>query len=133
MSNPCKQNFIDLVGNDFSWWAKYLNMEERILRRIIAGKWTIHIQTAQRIIDRINEQTWDKLLIDFYFEASELKGNEKSRWVIYSYNDNLSDSEKASIVRYIIEKRWHAFAILDIFIFLLFVWIIGIILFYFFQ
>lgn len=133
MSNPCKQNLIDLVDNDFSWWAKYLNLEERTLKRIIEGKWTIHIETAQRIIDRINEQTWDKLLIDFYFEASELKGNEKDRWVIYSYNDNLSDSEKASIVRYLIEKRWHAFTILDIFIFLLFVWIIGIILLYFFQ
>lgn len=108
-------------------------MDVRTIQKLLDGTGAIHIKTAQKIVDRINEQTGSKFELDVFFNLEELMGYEKERKVIYTYsNEWLSEDDKASLVRYILEKRWHAFSLLDIFIFFFFLGLIGVILSYFF-
>lgn len=131
MPSPYKKNIIDLLSNDISWWAKYLVLEKRTLKNIIEQKGTIHIRTAHRIVDWINKKTWEKAWIDFYFDVAGLRGGDQYREVKYSYTDTLSDTEKSNLIRFIIEKKWHAFSLLDVLLFLLALGIISIIIMYF--
>ncbi len=129
MPNPCKPLLLDFLKDDLSWWAKYLKIDIRILRKIIGGTGTLHVETAKKIMKRIDEISGEKNDIEKFFILSELKGYEKERKVIYEESENLlSKDEWISIVRYVIEKRWEAFSISDVLIFIFILGILGIIL-----
>ncbi len=130
----CKTPLLESLKEDtLAWWAKYLRMDVRIIQKLLDGTGTIHIKTAQKIVDRINEQTGSKFELDVFFNPEELIGHEKERKVIYTYSDVwLSEAEKASLGRYILEKRWHAFSILDVFVFCFLLSIVALIVLYFF-
>lgn len=96
-----------------------------MIQKIIDGTGTIHLKTAQDIIKNMNEKTGDKDTIEKYFYTDRLIGYKQDREVKYQYAVNtLTDIEKADIIRYILEKRWHAFSLLEI---LLFIFVIGMI------
>jgi hypothetical protein len=80
-------------------------------------------------MQRIDELSGEKNDIEKFFTLSELKGYEKERKIIYEESENLlSKDEWISIVRYVIEKRWDAFSISDVLIFIFILGILGIIL-----
>lgn len=128
----CKPSLLEFFKKDtLATWAKFLKMNIRTLQKLLDGTGTIHIKTAEKIIDRINEQTGNTIELDVFFNLEELIGYEKERKVVYTYSDEwLSDAEKASLIRYILEKRWHAFSIFDILVFLLILGVIGLIISY---
>lgn len=129
----CKAPLLESLKEDtLAWWAKYLKMDIRTLQKLLDGTGTIHIKTAQKIVNRINEQTGSKFELDVFFNLDELKGYEKEREVVYEASWNpLSKEEWISVVRYVIEKRWDAFSILDVFIFTLIVSVIALLILYF--
>lgn len=130
----CKAPLLESLKEDtLAWWAKYLRVDIRILQKLLDGTGTMHIKTAQKIVDRINDQTGSRFELDVFFNLDELIGHEKERKVIYTYsNEWLSEADKASLIRYILEKRWHAFSIIDVFVFCLFLSVIALIALYFF-
>ena len=80
----CKPSLLESLKEDtLTSWAKYLRMDLRTLQKLLGGTGTIHIKTAQKIVDRINEQTGSKFELDVFFNLDELKGHEKEREVVY--------------------------------------------------
>ena len=133
MLTPCKPLIIEFLKEDIAWWAKYLKIDSRILRKLVNGTGTIRIETARAIMERIDELTGEKNDIERFFILSELKGEEKERKVIYEESTDLfTKDDWISIVRYVIEKRFDAFSVLDVLIFLVVVGILGVVLSYFF-
>lgn len=133
MPTACKPLLLEFLKEDIAWWAKYLEIDPRILRKLVNGTGAIRIETARAIIERIDELTGEKNDIERFFVLSELKGQEKKRKVVYEESADLFTKEDwISIVRYVIEKRFDAFSVLDVLIFLLFVGILGVVLSYFF-
>jgi hypothetical protein len=129
MISPCKTLLLDFLQDDLVWWARYLKTDIRILRKLQDGTGTIHLKTAMKIMERIDKETWEKNDIENYFILSELKGYEKERKVIYEESENLfTKDDWISIVRYIIEKRWDAFSLSDILLFIFILALIGIII-----
>ncbi len=129
MPNPCKSLLLDFLKDDLAWWAKYLKIDIRILRKLLSGTGTIHVETARKIMKRIDEISGEENDIEKFFTLSELKGYEKERKIIYEESENLlSKDEWISIVRYIIEKRWDAFSISDVLIFIFALGILGLII-----
>lgn len=133
MPTPCKPLLLDFLHDDLSWWAKYLKIDIRILRKLLSGTGTINIETARKIVKRIDEISGEKNDIENFFILSELKGEEKERKVIYEESADLfTKDDWISIVRYVIEKRFDAFSVFDVLIFILVVGILGVLLSYFF-
>lgn len=130
----CKTSLLESFKEDsLTSWAKYLKMDVRTIRKLLDGTGTIHIKTAQKIVNRINQQTGNTFELDVFFNLDELIGYENERKVIYTYsNEWLSEADKASLIRYILEKKWHAFSIFDILVFFLILGVIGLIISYFF-
>lgn len=80
-------------------------------------------------MERIDKETWEQNNIENFFILSELKWYEKERKVIYEESKNLfTKDDWISIVRYIIEKRWDAFSLSDILLFIFTLALIGIII-----
>lgn len=80
----CKASLLESFQEDtLASWAKYLKMDIRTLEKILDGTGTIHIKTAKKIVDRINEQTGSNFELDVFFNLDELKGYEKEREVVY--------------------------------------------------
>lgn len=125
MNSPCKPIMLEILHDDLPWWSRFLKTDIRVIQKIIDGTGTIHLKTAQDIIKNMNEKTGDKDTIEKYFYTDRLIGYKQDREVKYQYAVNtLTDIEKADIIRYILEKRWHAFSLLEI---LLFIFVIGMI------
>ena len=79
----CKNSLLESFKEDtLTSWAKYLKMDIRTIQKLLDGTGTIHVKTAQKIVDRINEQTGNKFELDVFFNIEELKGYEKKREVI---------------------------------------------------
>ena len=124
MIKACKAPLLESLKEDtLAWWAKYLKMDIRTLQKLLDGTGTIHIKTAQKIVNRINEQTGSKFELDVFFNPEELKGYEKEREVIIKNTGRvMTDDDWISVVRYMIEGKWEAFWIMDVLIFIFFVW-----------
>lgn len=119
----CKPSLLESLKEDtFASWAKYLRVDVRVLQKLLDGTGTIHIKTAQKIVDKINEQTGNKFELDVFFNLDELKGYEKEREVIIKNTGRvMTDDDWISVVRYMIEGKWEAFGIIDVFVFTLIV------------
>lgn len=122
----CKAPLLESLKEDtLAWWAKYLRMDIRTLQKLLDGTGTIHIKTAQKIVDRINEQTGSKFELDVFFNLNELKGYEKEREVIIkNVGRVMTEDDWISVVRYMIEGKWEAFWIKDVLIFIFLVTLI---------
>jgi len=74
----CKENLLKFLKEDtVDSWARFLKTDIRIIEKLLDGTGTIHVKTAQKIVDRINERTGDKFKLDTFFNLEELKGYEK--------------------------------------------------------
>jgi hypothetical protein len=84
----CKENILEFLKEDsLTSWAKYLKMDVRVIRKLLDGTGTIHIKTAQKIVNRINQQTGNRFELDVFFNLDELIGYENERKVIYTYSN----------------------------------------------
>ena len=80
----CKDSLLESFKEDaLASWAKYLKMDIRTIQKLLDGTGTIHIKTAQKIVDKINEKSGNKFELDVFFNLDELKGYEKKREVIF--------------------------------------------------
>lgn len=114
----CKNSLLESFKEDtLTSWAKYLKMDIRTIQKLLDGTGTIHIKTAQKIVDRINEQTGNKFDLDIFFNVEELKGYEKKREVIIEWKEQMTDEDWISMVRYVFERKFEAFALKDVFYF----------------
>lgn len=86
-----------------------LKIDPRVREKLLSWKWTIHYNTALKILKEIQEVTWEKYILKDLFNLNEFKWYEAERKVIYTYSENwLSDKEWASLIRFILEGRWHS-------------------------
>lgn len=84
-----------------------IHMDIRIYNKIFQWTWTIHINTAHKIINQIYEKTGVKYNIGDLFIRDNLKWIEKDREVVYEESENLfTKDDWISVVRYVIEKKW---------------------------
>lgn len=84
-----------------------IHIDIRIYNKIFQWTWTIHINTAHKIINQIYEKIGVKYSIADLFIRDNLKWRERDRVVIYEESENLfTKDDWISLVRYVIEKRW---------------------------
>jgi len=123
----CKENLLKFLKEDtVDSWARFLKTDIRIIEKLLDGTGTIHVKTAQKIVDRINERTGDKFKLDTFFHLEELKGYEKWREIIVEYGKDPMDTEEwVSIVHFVLTKKFRGVGLLDVLLLLL---LLGIIL-----
>lgn len=134
MPNAIQENFLQEILRDLTKWSKILKIDSRVLAKITHGESTIHIKTAQKMLDALIEHTGEEKKLEDVFILSELKGYESERKVIYEESrDQFTKDDWISIVRYVIEKRFDALTLLEVLLFLLALGIVGVMIVYFFS
>ncbi len=133
MWTAIQENFLQEILSDLPKWSKILKIDPRVLGKMTRGEGTIHIKTAQKMLDAIMEHTGEEKKLEDVFILSELKGYESERKVVYEESENqFTKNDWISIIRYVIEKRFDALTLLEVLLFLLALGMIGIIVSYFF-
>lgn len=133
MPTAIQENFLQEILSDLPKWSKILKIDPRVLGKMTRGDGTIHIKTAQKMLDTLIEHTGEEKKLEDIFILSELKGYESERKVIYEESqDQFTKNDWISIVRYVIEKRFDALTILEVLIFLLVLGLTGVLVSYFF-
>jgi hypothetical protein len=133
MPTTIQENFLQEILSDLPKWSKILKIDPRVLAKMTRGEGTIHIKTAQKMLDALIEHTGEEKKLEDIFILSKLKGYESERKVIYEESENqFTKDDWISIVRYVIEKRFDALTLVEVLLFLLLVGIFGIIVSYFF-
>lgn len=85
-----------------------LKIDKRILEKLLSWKWTILYKTALKILKKAQEVSRRVYILKDLFYLNELRWYEIERKVIYTYTEKqLSDEDWASLIRYILEKRWY--------------------------
>ena len=133
MSTAIQENLLQEILSDLPKWSKILKIDPRVLGKMSRGEGTIHIKTAQKMLDALIEHTWEEKKLEDIFILSELKGYESERKVIYEeFQDQFTKNDWISIVRYVIEKRFDALTIVEVLLFLLVLGLVGVVVSYFF-
>ena len=133
MPTAIQANFLQEILSDLPKWSKILKIDPRVLGKMTRGEGTIHIKTAQKMLNTLIEHTGEEKKLEDIFILSELKGYESERQVIYEESqDQFTKNDWISIVRYVIEKRFDALTLVEVLLFLLVLGLIGVIVSYFF-
>ena len=133
MPTAIQEDFLQEILSDLPKWSKILKIDPRVLGKMTRGEGTIHIKTAQKILNALIEHTWEEKTLEDIFILPELKGYESERKVVYEESqDQFTKDDWISIVRYVIEKRFDALTLLEVLLFLLALGIIGVVVSYFF-
>lgn len=81
----------------------------RVIEKILSWKWTIHYNTALKILKEAQEVTWEKYILKDLFYLNELRWYEIERKVIIKNVWRvMNEDDYISIVRYMIEGKWEA-------------------------
>ena len=84
-------------------------IDKRVIEKILSWKWTIHYNTALKILKEVQEVTWEKYILKDLFDLNELRWYEVERKVIIkNVWRPMNEDNYISIVRYMIEGRWEA-------------------------
>ena len=133
MPTAIQENLLQEILSDLPKWSKILKIDPRVLGKMTRGEGTIHIKTAQKMVDALIEHTGEENKLEDIFILSELKGYESERKVIYEESqDQFTKNDWISIVRYVIEKRFDALTIVEVLLFLLVLGLVGVVVSYFF-
>ena len=133
MPNAIQENFLQEILRDLPKWSKIFKIDPRVLGTMTRGEGTIHIRTAEKMLDALIEHTGEEKKLEDVFILSELKGYETERKVVYEESaDQFTKNDWISIVRYVIEKRFDALTIVEVLLFLLALGIVGVVVSYFF-
>ena len=81
-------------------------IDPRIVEKLLSWKWTIHHNTAIKILKEVQEVRWEKHTLKDLFYLNELKWYESEQVVIVKWMEKMTDEDYISIVRYMIEGKW---------------------------